>query len=49
MRFLADHHIRLNITPSSNYLRGRVGELDDIRKNGLKMIRMRQQNERDAV
>ena len=85
IRFLVDHHIRLNITPSSNYLLGRVedlkthpiadlyrsgidvtinsddvlifdsdvskeylrlyqcgcldaAELDDIRKNGLKMI-----------
>ena len=85
VRFLADHHIRLNVTPSSNYLLGRVGdwkthpiaklyrsgvdvtvnsddvlifdsdvskeylrlyqsgcllaeELDDIRKNGLKMV-----------
>ncbi len=27
VRFLADHHIRLNITPSSNYLLGRVPDL----------------------
>ena len=27
MRFLADNHIRLNITPSSNYLLGRVPDL----------------------
>ena len=27
IRFLADNHIRLNITPSSNYLLGRVAEL----------------------
>lgn len=27
MRFLADNHIRLNITPSSNYLLGRVHDL----------------------
>ena len=27
IRFLADHHIRLNITPSSNYLLGRVPDL----------------------
>ena len=27
VRFLADHHIRLNITPSSNYLLGRVPNL----------------------
>ena len=27
VRFLADHHIRLNITPSSNYLLGRVKDL----------------------
>lgn len=27
VRFLADHHIRLNITPASNYLLGRVKDL----------------------
>ena len=27
IRFLSDHHIRLNITPTSNYLLGRVGDL----------------------
>ncbi len=27
IRFLADHHIRLNITPTSNYLLGRVRDL----------------------
>ena len=27
VRFLADNHIRLNITPSSNYLLGRVKDL----------------------
>ena len=27
IRFLADNHIRLNITPSSNYLLGRVRDL----------------------
>ena len=27
MRFLRDNHIRLNITPSSNYLLGRVKDL----------------------
>ena len=27
VRFLVDHHIRLNITPSSNYLLGRVEDL----------------------
>ena len=27
IRFLANHHIRLNITPSSNYLLGRVRDL----------------------
>ena len=27
IRFLADHRIRLNITPSSNYLLGRVADL----------------------
>ena len=27
IRFLVDHHIRLNITPSSNYLLGRVKDL----------------------
>ena len=27
VRFLVDHHIRLNITPSSNYLLGRVKDL----------------------
>jgi adenosine deaminase len=27
IRFLIDNHIRLNITPSSNYLLGRVGDL----------------------
>ena len=27
VRFLADHHIRLNITPTSNYLLGRVSDL----------------------
>ena len=27
VRFLADNHIRLNITPSSNYLFGRVKDL----------------------
>ena len=27
VRFLADHHIRLNITPTSNYLLGRVKDL----------------------
>ena len=27
VRFLADNHIRLNITPSSNYLLGRVRDL----------------------
>ena len=27
IQFLADHHIRLNVTPSSNYLLGRVGDL----------------------
>ena len=27
IRFLTDNHIRLNITPSSNYLLGRVADL----------------------
>ena len=27
IRFLSEHHIRLNITPTSNYLLGRVGDL----------------------
>lgn len=29
VRFLADHHIRLNITPSSNILLGRVSSMSD--------------------
>ena len=35
VRFLADNHIRLNITPSSNYLLGRVGELKNHPISGL--------------
>lgn len=40
VRFLADNHIRLNITPSSNYLLGRVKDLKshpiaDLYRNGV--------------